>query len=119
MIKSIACDFVIYVVLFACYLTFISDVECGIPIKLWLEVHLGLFLMNSVQKFILIWIVRRYIRFRMIYNLIATMMLAFVVVGWLVYGNILFFSDANDCDMIPETKPMYNMMMFFIVFGYV
>ena len=96
-IKAISIDFLIYIFLFLCYMEFLSDQECGIPMKNWLEIHLCLILLNSVQKFILIWIVRTFVRYRLIYNLLATTVIYLVMVGWLVYGNVIFFSEANDC----------------------
>ena len=41
------------------------------------------------------------------------------MVCWLVYGNILFYSDDNNCADIEETKGMNALFAFFILVGYV
>ena len=58
-------------------------------------------------------------RYRLIYNLLTTVVIYLVMVGWLVYGNIIFFSDDNDCNLNPETKPMASLMLFLLIIGYV
>jgi len=38
--------------------------------------------------------------------------------GWLIYGNRLYFSNANTCNTIEETRGMASMMLFFLFMGY-
>ena len=39
-------------------------------------------------------------------------------VGWLVYGNCLYFSKSNDCDEHDATAGANSFMFFLIVLGY-
>ena len=41
------------------------------------------------------------------------------MLGWLIYGYVLFFSDSNNCDNIVDTA-LLNSIMFVILFiGYI
>ena len=41
-----------------------------------------------------------------------------LMLGWIIYGNILFYSPQNDCDKVEGTQGMYKLMLMFIVLGY-
>lgn len=41
------------------------------------------------------------------------------IIGWLIYGNQLFFSSNNDCGAKPDTKFLYGMMFTLLALGYV
>ena len=85
----------------------------------WLNVYLMLFMTSSLQKIVMIWVVRRFIRYRLIYNLVVTLLIQLVMVSWLIWGNIIYFSEANQCPFIYETRPMASLMLFAIIIGYV
>jgi len=38
--------------------------------------------------------------------------------GWLIYGNILYFSPENNCKDIEATKPFNSLMLFLLILGY-
>ena len=38
--------------------------------------------------------------------------------AWLIYGNVIFYSDKNDCAEIEGTNGLYSLMFFFLVVGY-
>ena len=72
--------------------------NCGIPVHLWLDIYFII----ALSKFILIdWIdilVCKYkphlyfdiefLKFTIVYS---------VLLGWVIYGYIIYFSDKNDC----------------------
>ena len=41
-----------------------------------------------------------------------------LMLTWIIYGNILFFSDKNNCESIPGTRGMYKLMFAFLIVGY-
>ena len=40
------------------------------------------------------------------------------IVGWLVYGNCLYYSKSNDCDKHEATAGANTFMFLLIIFGY-
>ena len=41
-----------------------------------------------------------------------------LMLGWIIYGNVLFYSKKNDCNKIEGTQGMYKLMLMFMVLGY-
>jgi len=98
----------------------VTDEEstCGIPILMWLLVHISLFMANSVLKVGQICVMRYYERHRVFYNIGSLLLINFLMTAWLIYGNFIFFSDKNDCGAIEGTHGLYGLMFFFILIGY-
>ena len=97
-------DVLVYGAIIFIYMTYVDDSKCGIPVTAWLLVHISLFMANSVARFLLIIVVRHFNEYRVYYNIVSTLFINCLIVGWLIYGNILYFSDKNDCTEKPETQ---------------
>ena len=67
----------------------------------------------------MICVLRYYPGRRTHYNILTTVVVNALMVGWLIYGNMLYFSDKNNCLDDAETKDLANLMLFFIIIGYV
>ena len=39
--------------------------------------------------------------------------------AWFIYGHQLYFSDQNDCEENKDMKLASNLMLYFIIMGYV
>ena len=108
----------VYGAIIAIYMMYVDDSKCGIPVTAWLLVHISLFMANSVARFLMIVIVRHFDQYRVYYNIVSTMFINCLIVGWLIYGNILYFSNENDCLEKPETQSQAYLMLFFLIVGY-
>ena len=40
------------------------------------------------------------------------------MLGWLIYGNCIYFSDANDCDSKRDTRDLSELMGIMLFVGY-
>jgi len=40
------------------------------------------------------------------------------MIAWLIYGNVIYFSDENNCKEFEQTKALSGLMLFFLVLGY-
>ena len=40
------------------------------------------------------------------------------MIGWLVYGNTLYFSPENNCRNNPEMKTVDSFMLWLLIVGY-
>ena len=40
------------------------------------------------------------------------------MIGWLIYGNVIYFSGSNNCASFDATKGLNTMMLFFLIVGY-
>ncbi len=85
---------------------------------MWCVVHISLFMANSVFKVGQICVLRYYGRYRVYYNIGTVLFINVLMTAWLIYGNVLFYSDKNDCAIIKGTHGLYGLMLFFIVIGY-
>ena len=52
------------------------------------------------------------------YSIISFLVLDGFILGWLIYGNILFFSKDNNCNKVEDSKMLYSMMLILLIFGY-
>ena len=100
-IQTFLCDVFVYILLIWVLISFSSGApKCGIPVAMWNIVYISLFMFNSIIKLMQIVIIRYCIQFRARYTLITMVIFNFTVVGWLIYGNVIYFSDENDCRQI-------------------
>lgn len=63
-------------------------------------VILGVRTLSNLFK---IFVVRYYYRYANSYSLISFVLVDGFFLGWLVYGNIIFYSEENNCNEIEET----------------
>ncbi len=80
---------------FVTYLT--KNAQCGIPVLMWNSVHLSLFVVNSICKLFQIYVIRYHYSHRACYNISTSLIVNLAMTGWLVYGNVIYFSSKNDC----------------------
>ena len=85
-------------------LPYVDDSKCGIPVTAWLLVHISLFMANSVARLLMVVVISHFNSYRVYYNILSTMFINCLIVGWLIYGNVIYFSPQNDCMEKPETK---------------
>ena len=52
------------------------------------------------------------------YSITNLVILIVSIIGWGVYGNVIFFSDKNECGDLDETRGMDYLMLFFLIVGY-
>lgn len=75
---------------FANYIT--REASCGIPVLMWVAVHLSLFMINSVTKLLQICLIRYWYSYRVCYNISTSLAVNLGMTGWLIYGNVIYFS---------------------------
>jgi len=63
-------------------------------------------------------VIRYFMRFRVWFNLTRVLIVTCTVAGWLIYGNIIYFSDTNNCRQIEETKGLATLMIVILAIGY-
>jgi hypothetical protein len=57
--------------------------------------------------------------YRTVYDITAFIITNGCLLGWIIYGLMLYYSDKNNCDKIPDTR-FYISLMFVILFlGYI
>ena len=56
--------------------------------------------------------------FRWYYKLYQTLFINLAMTVWLIYGNVIFYSSANDCQTIEATYGLWIMMLVFLIIGY-
>ena len=52
------------------------------------------------------------------FNLITFALVDGFILAWLIYGNILFYSEENKCSQDDNTRVLYNIMLVLIIVGY-
>ena len=86
-----------------------------------MEWDLGLTLMFAafqISEIIQIFVVQSYYNSRAYYNIAQIVIFSSMLFLWLVYGNIIFFSDENDCIQKEEFKMPVFFMRLSLILGY-
>ena len=95
-----------------------SPKECGIPIRSWLETFLLIFAARSFIQLLKIVFVKNCFSFRGTFDVFRLAFIDGFLIGWLLYGNKLFYSERNDCGLHKDTHILSIMMLTILILGY-
>jgi hypothetical protein len=95
-----------------------AEVLCGIPVYTWLEVFFIAFAVKSVANVMKIVVIKSFRRKAFHYEIFKLVFIDGFMLGWLVYGNSIYFSKANDCDQIRDTRDLSELMGIMLFVGY-
>jgi len=84
---------------------------------MWISVYFGTLGMNSLLK--LISAIGHKFRVLKIIKLVYNILMFLFLFSWLVWGNMLYYSEENDCKEIDETYRYNRMMLLLIIAGYI
>ena len=72
--------------------------------------------LTNLARFI---IVRDYYQYHGRFNLITFVVIDGFILGWLIYGNILLYSEENLCNKTDDlSRVLYDIMLVLIIIGY-
>ena len=91
---------------------------CGIPIMQWNIIYFALISLRSLSTLVKFYVNRDFYEYQGYYQLVNIFFVDGSFLGWLIYGNILFYSSRNDCALIENTNLLYNLMLVLIIIGY-
>lgn len=94
-------------------------VTCGIPILMWHEVLFALFGVRSLANLLKIYIIRNFYSRRNYYNIMRFAIVDGLIILWLIYGNVLYYSKRNDCEANERTQFLNEFMGCILILGYV
>lgn len=119
LISIFICDVALFVIFMAVFANCIyRGARCGIPILMWLLVHLSMLVANSLLKLLSVCFVRHRYAYRACYSILTSLSDNLAMICWLIYGNTLYFTDKNDCGLQEETRGLNTLMLFFFVMGF-
>jgi len=95
-----------------------SPKECGIPIRSWLETFLLIFAARSFIQLLKIFFVKNCFSFRGAFDVFRLALIDGFLIGWLFYGNKLFYSERNDCGSHKDTHILNMAMLAILILGY-
>jgi len=91
---------------------------CGIEVILWVEVVFGIGLIAALLQVQSYWILACARPTTTIFWYIGTMLLALVAgIAWNIYGLIIYFSEANNCQEVPDQFGWLVVMVIFLFVG--
>lgn len=94
-----------------------KNANCGIPIFRWSMIYFGVLAFRSVANLIKIVVVRQLFTYSNLYSIISLVLIDGFFLGWLIYGNIMFYSPQNNCNGIESSQMMYNLMFVLLLIG--
>lgn len=77
--------------------------SCGIPVYMWNFVYFVILGIRTLSNLVKIHVIRNFRNHVTTYSLLSFVIIDGFFLGWLIYGNILFYSEENDCDQKEET----------------
>ena len=94
------------------------DADCGISIFTWTLVYFIILGVRSLSNFVRIYLVRNYYAYANKFSIISFVVVDGFILGWLIYGNVIFYSSANNCNDLHDSKVIYHMMLVLLIIGY-
>ena len=94
--------------------------QCGIDVIFWIEILFWIVFARAVVVLQVAWIARCGYTPKCIVIYYASTVILFLMasVGWIIYGYVLYFSDANDCQSYKEIFPWLVFMVIILFFGF-
>lgn len=75
-------------------------------------------MLKSVLSLWGICVIRYCYAYRVHYNLGCALLVNLLLTGWLIYGNVIYYSPENNCKELEETKGLNSLMLLFLILGY-
>jgi hypothetical protein len=88
-------------------------------VRLWLQTFFLVFALRSLIQLLKIVFVKCCIQSRIAFDFLRLALVDALLMGWLVYGNKLFYSEANDClAKGGEAEFLAIIMQVILILGY-
>lgn len=116
--RDIYTDLLFDVLVLFLILNFGLKSSCGIPIFTWCFVYFVILALRSLSNLAKIYIARNLPRYHNFYALASFVIMDGILLIWLIYGNIIFYSPENDCNTIEGSKVIFNLMFVLLMIGY-
>lgn len=117
---SVFIDLTIYVVPITILSSHINfSKECGIPLTFWLEGLICIIALSNLQKLMMFTVVQYCKASRFIYGILTSGVVFSILFGWLVYGNLMYFSRKNDCVRNKDTRVLAYLVLAYLYIGYI
>lgn len=84
---------------------------CGIPVIFWIEIFFVIWLTKSTFGLNIIWILRTHYQYRIHFYIITWLIFTAILVAWIIYGYVIYFSDDNDC----QNSDVNGWLIFMII----
>ena len=93
-----------------------SETSCG-NFKLWLRVALGVYLADMIVSLNQLMQVKK-LHHENLWLLLAAYGVLVVNCGWLIYGNVLYWTHHDECSDKSQAPQFTYTMLFMIIIGY-
>ena len=90
--------------------------KCGIPILTWLIGFFIILAFKTILKGFTIFFIEANPQVAQRYVILSTFSSDMLLILWLIYGNMLFYSDKNDCDKREGTTFEFYLMFIFLLY---
>lgn len=84
---------------------------------MWLATYIGVFLINVAVKLANI-ITEKQIPWLRTFGIIYIVVTMVFLFCWLIYGNVLYYSADNDCELYDATYGLNFIMLMLLIIGY-
>lgn len=85
---------------------------------MWLNVFFGLFAFRSAAQLFKIWVIKYFYNHVLMFDIAKLVIIDSCMIGWLVYGNIIYYSKQNDCERVQGTMFLAEFMSCILFIGY-
>eukprot|EP00347_Sterkiella_histriomuscorum_P003510 403364024 len=118
--RDIIADLIFIAIIIVLTLHIGSGATCGIPILKWIMVYFSILGLRSASNLLRIYMIRNqfYQEQTNNFTILSFIVIDGFILGWLIYGNILFFSKNNNCYQLQDSRMLYDMMLILLIFGY-
>ena len=116
--QDLLTDLVFLIVVLAIVHAYGKDSNCGIPAYRWTNVYLVVLGIKQISNFLIVYLQSFYYRRIPLVQLLLFVVVDGFIAGWLIYGNVLFYSSKDDCNSIENSKSIYNVMLVLLIIGY-
>lgn len=91
---------------------------CGIPINYWLNVFFALYACRSLCNLLKIYVIRNFYHAVLVYDILRVILIDGSLCAWIVYGNQLYYSKANNCMVVQDTQLQAEFMSCILMIGW-
>ena len=91
---------------------------CGIPINYWLNVFFALYGVRSLCNLLKIFVIRNFYTYVTAYDVLRMVLIDGAICCWIVYGNHLYYSKANNCMLLEDTQLQAEFMSCILIVGW-